>query len=297
MTTPRRPGSRAPFPARSYNSGFIGAKIFEAMEQKTRQRLIRLGAVLAAAGILVGGYALYKHVREEAFHLNMTVVDPGRLIRTAQPKAGDLEKIREENGLGTILCLRGKEEDSARYWAREHGVEILSLDMRADDPPTDAELGLFFSIMRGDTVRLGNYPEAIDRVVGVEEGADFKFEFPVLIHCQGGADRTGVMVAMYRMAFMGWDAGRAKREMRLHWHFPFAHPRQFEFITEMEGKIGPRHGSRPLPDIDGDGIRVPIISPLPADTAAPPPPPPPGSDDAGAKTPNKPGEAAPLPTD
>ena len=36
---------------------------------------------------------------------------------------------------------------------------------------------------------------------------------PVLVHCQHGADRTGTMCALYRVAVQGWTKGEAIREM------------------------------------------------------------------------------------
>jgi protein tyrosine/serine phosphatase len=36
---------------------------------------------------------------------------------------------------------------------------------------------------------------------------------PVLVHCQHGADRTGIMVALYRIAVQGWTNQEAIREM------------------------------------------------------------------------------------
>jgi protein tyrosine/serine phosphatase len=36
---------------------------------------------------------------------------------------------------------------------------------------------------------------------------------PALVHCQHGADRTGMMCAVYRMAVEGWSADAAVREM------------------------------------------------------------------------------------
>ncbi len=36
---------------------------------------------------------------------------------------------------------------------------------------------------------------------------------PVLVHCQHGADRTGTMVAVYRIAVQGWSKAEAIREM------------------------------------------------------------------------------------
>lgn len=37
---------------------------------------------------------------------------------------------------------------------------------------------------------------------------------PVLVHCQHGADRTGTMTAVYRIAVQGWSKEEAIREMR-----------------------------------------------------------------------------------
>ena len=36
---------------------------------------------------------------------------------------------------------------------------------------------------------------------------------PVLVHCKHGADRTGVMVAVYRVVEQGWSKGDAIAEM------------------------------------------------------------------------------------
>jgi protein tyrosine phosphatase (PTP) superfamily phosphohydrolase (DUF442 family) len=36
---------------------------------------------------------------------------------------------------------------------------------------------------------------------------------PILVHCQHGADRTGAMVALYRIAVQGWSKAEAIREM------------------------------------------------------------------------------------
>ena len=45
---------------------------------------------------------------------------------------------------------------------------------------------------------------------------------PVLVHCQHGADRTGTMIAVYRIAVQGWSKAEAIREMTeggfgFHW--------------------------------------------------------------------------------
>ena len=40
-----------------------------------------------------------------------------------------------------------------------------------------------------------------------------KEDGPFLIHCQHGADRTGVMSAMYRIVVQGWSKDEAIKEM------------------------------------------------------------------------------------
>jgi protein tyrosine/serine phosphatase len=36
---------------------------------------------------------------------------------------------------------------------------------------------------------------------------------PILVHCQHGADRTGTMIAMYRMIVQGWSREQAVDEL------------------------------------------------------------------------------------
>jgi tyrosine-protein phosphatase SIW14 len=57
---------------------------------------------------------------------------------------------------------------------------------------------------------------------------------PVFVHCKRGRDRTGVVVAAYRMAHDGWTAGRAideaKRFGMAWWQF-----RMKGFIEDFDG--------------------------------------------------------------
>lgn len=43
-----------------------------------------------------------------------------------------------------------------------------------------------------------------------------KDNFPVFVHCHAGADRTGVMIASYRMYFFGWTPQQALEELPKH---------------------------------------------------------------------------------
>ncbi|RYF62906.1 MAG: protein-tyrosine-phosphatase, partial [Comamonadaceae bacterium] len=72
---------------------------------------------------------------------------------------------------------------------------------------------------------------------------------PVLIHCWHGADRTGVVAAVYRMALQGWDKDAARHEM-------------------FRGGFGYHTLWRNIPGylarVDGEAMRVALGEPLPA---------------------------------
>jgi protein tyrosine/serine phosphatase len=43
--------------------------------------------------------------------------------------------------------------------------------------------------------------------------------YPLLVHCRNGVDRTGYMLGIYRLEVDGWSAARATREMNRFWQF------------------------------------------------------------------------------
>ena len=214
-------------------------------EKGGRRRLRRGLIILAAVAAAAGGYFAVMAGLDRAPLLNAAVVDPGRLIRSGRPEPGDLEAMRERYGLATIFSVRGVEEPDVVAWARAHGVKIVALRMWADSPPRRDQVGLFFDVMRGDTVDLGQYQAVIVELEGA--GGRVRFPFPVLIHCDGGADRTGVMVALYRVAFEGWSVDEAEREMIRRFHLPQFHPRLFPYLERIAPQLTPEFGSRSRP--------------------------------------------------
>jgi len=108
------------------------------------------------------------------------------LYRSAQPSLSGFRNL-DQMGIRTVINLRGGEAD---------GRAALSLGFRLESVPLSAA-----RVRHESNVR-------ILRLLGQTE------QGPVLLHCQHGADRTGMICALYRMVYQGWDRAKAIEEMR-----------------------------------------------------------------------------------
>jgi protein tyrosine phosphatase (PTP) superfamily phosphohydrolase (DUF442 family) len=120
-----------------------------------------------------------------------------RLYRGAQP---DPEGLRYLSGLGVRLVINLRDPAEARRIGEQQMVE--SLGMRYVNLPVDG--GNFF-------VRSRKIPETTFREFLALMETEAR---PVFVHCRRGADRTGAIVGLYRIARHGWSGGRAYEEAR-----------------------------------------------------------------------------------
>ena len=109
----------------------------------------------------------------------------GTLYRGDQPSPLGMQNLKK-SGLKTILNLRSFHSD--RDEIGETGLAYEHIYMKPWHPEED------------DVVRFLKMVTDPQRT-------------PVLVHCQHGADRTGTMIAVYRIAVQGWSKAEAIREM------------------------------------------------------------------------------------
>ena len=107
------------------------------------------------------------------------------LYRSAQPTAEGIRNLKRV-GIRTILNLRSFHSDQET----------------AGDAKLDYE----------NIPEKSWHPEEEDAVRFLQAVTDTN-RTPVLVHCQHGADRTGTMCAVYRIAVQGWSKEEAIREM------------------------------------------------------------------------------------
>jgi len=118
-----------------------------------------------------------------------------QLYRGAQPTELGLTRL-QALGVRTILNIR--DEGDAEVEKERRIVESLGMHF-VHIPIKDGNIFNWSRRIPTDTVT--RFFEVLASVPG-----------PVFIHCKRGTDRTGALVAIYRIAHNGWDAARALAE-------------------------------------------------------------------------------------
>ena len=113
------------------------------------------------------------------------------LFRGGQPGAEGV-KFLQKLGVRTVISLRWNPLVVAaeRRLIEAVGMTYVSIPLSYWAWPSEGDIARFFSIVDDPERR------------------------PVYIHCLHGSDRTGMFIAMYRMAREDWDADAAYDEMR-----------------------------------------------------------------------------------
>ncbi|HEY2588087.1 MAG TPA: dual specificity protein phosphatase family protein, partial [Tepidisphaeraceae bacterium] len=145
--------------------------------------------------------------------VNFGVVEPGRLYRSGQITEPVIRKTLEKNHIGLIVNLSlddTPDERAEAAAAHDLGVERVNLGLSGD--------GL------GDP---NVYPKALADII--KANRDGK---AVLVHCQSGAQRTGGIIAAYRILVEGKSPDDAFAEMRQYGHDPKHNPALIPWIRE-----------------------------------------------------------------
>jgi tyrosine-protein phosphatase SIW14 len=193
---------------------------------------IAVGIPLLIA-LAVGGWYFSQHYDERNYFFNFGVVVPGKLFRSGQLKPKNFEELAEKHGIKSIICLRGKEDSDVYALAKERGVKILGVELTAKRPPKPEQLELIMKALSGASFKPSDYSGQIRQGLGLE-GDTVRLEPPYVIHCAAGADRTGYIVAVYRICFEGWSTEKARMEMLRYFHLPAQYPALWASLKQIE---------------------------------------------------------------
>jgi protein tyrosine/serine phosphatase len=137
------------------------------------------------------------------------------LYRGAQPKEEGIEELKKL-GIDTIVDLRGERHglmEKERAHAESLGMRLVSIPGTGWTAPRDEQIAQFFSLA-SETPRR-----------------------KIFVHCWFGGDRDGMFVAAYRIAFDGWTAEEAVREMRAFHYKEFMHPNMKWYVRKFPERL------------------------------------------------------------
>ena len=111
------------------------------------------------------------------------------LYRGGQPTPVGLKSLADL-GVKTVIDLRGPEHSEAdeRRLVEAAGMRYVSIPLKGMRKPADRQISEALAVM--------NDPNSQ----------------PVFVHCRRGADRTGVVLACYRIQHDHWDSAEALKE-------------------------------------------------------------------------------------
>ena len=92
-------------------------------------------------------------------------------------------------------------------------MDLVSIPGNGWSPPRDEQIAKFFSLIREKPRRR------------------------IFVHCWLGSDRSGVFIALYRMAFDGWTPEQALSEMRAFHFKSFWHPAMKAYIRNFPARL------------------------------------------------------------
>ncbi len=171
------------------------------MKRFLKRSIVGLACVVAVAGIY---YAVNYNIKAD----NFGVVEEGKIYRCGQLDEESLKEITEKYKIKTILSLRGRPPQFERNFATANNLKVFSFWMSARTAPNDEDLEKCLAIL--------NDPE----------------NQPILVHCRGGADRTGLMIALQRVLYEGWNLSDAEAELSYHRNLPFFTPMPREKLRQ-----------------------------------------------------------------
>ncbi len=174
----------------------------DCMRKKFSSRaLIGISAFLAVALLIasVAGYCIWRH--KTLYHF--AEVEPGVLYRSGSMSPNGLVLAHSICGFKTIVNLRGHNEiqaDEKRWrtnellFAKKHGVKVVDMPLECEQPPS-AEMERRF-------LNLFDSPENL----------------PVLVHCEFGVIRTGMMIALFEVRRKGRKADDVFMDLPMFGH-------------------------------------------------------------------------------
>jgi protein tyrosine/serine phosphatase len=174
----------------------------------TRRFLLRRTAIFSLTASLTLASAWASSQSENL--PNFQKVDD-HVYRGAQPTNKGFKDLAER-GIKTVVDLRDIGEHSQadeQKAVTDLGMRYVSIPMQGMSTPKDKQIVAVLALLNDVT------------------------SGPVFVHCKRGADRTGTVIAVYRILHDGWDSRRALSEAKSYGMSVFQRAMQ-HYVTEYK---------------------------------------------------------------
>lgn len=188
----------------------------------SRRTLFKLagGAAVAALG---------SEVLRVTVFTNVHTVVPGRVYRTAQLKPERLKAFIAEKGIRTVVNLRGVCNDMPWYLGECRTTHTANVNQE----------DITFSAKRFPA------PAEMQRLVEVLDHT----EYPIVFHCQRGADRTGMASTVAKLLLTDNDLPTARRQLWPRYgHLAVGRPAVLDAFFDYYAEWLQAHGESHAPD-------------------------------------------------
>jgi undecaprenyl-diphosphatase len=148
--------------------------------------------------LLVSAASYFVYIKEQG---NFHPITPGEAYRSAQLDRDELEYYIKKYNIKSIVNLRGEHPDEPWYKEEKevssmHKIQHYSIPLSSSREPDEAVIRQLVEIFK-------NAPR------------------PVLIHCQAGADRSGLAAAIWKVVVDNQPKPEAEKQLSLFYgHLP-----------------------------------------------------------------------------
>lgn len=208
----------------------------------TRRQKLVVAAVVVFAAVVAVNHEQVTALRDRFIPKRWGVVEAGKIYRSGQLSRHLVKQVLEKHHIQTVVDLTFDNPQDAN-----HTAEIAAI----------AELGIERKLCPLDSDGTGDvqiYAQAVAAVAAAARQGK-----PVLVHCVAGAQRTGGVVALYRLLVEGRTPAFVFDEMQKYKYDPERSPRLLEYLNAHIGEIADclvRDGTiervpSPLPKLGG----------------------------------------------
>jgi protein tyrosine/serine phosphatase len=203
-----------------------------------RRRILVALIVALAAGLVAVNHRQVTVLRDRFIPKRWGVVEEGKIYRSGQLSRHLVKQMLHDHGIRVVVDLTWDDPSDLNHVAELAAITDLGIERR------------LCPLLADGTGDVHIYARAVSEVAAaVRDGK------AVLVHCAAGAQRTGGVVALYRMLVQRKSPEFVMTELRKYKYDPRGSPLLLEYVNAHIGEIAE--------DLVRDGTIDRVPDPLP----------------------------------